>query len=647
MDEGKRELAISILVQLSAVAVPVALAGAYCVFGSDRPDAQFAALIVAACAAIPTWLFLHKLEWLAPFQLGVYAACALAAGSIAWDYLALWHSFLPENPLRAALYLPALLADHSQWLKRNYGEGARLVPYAAGGLAILSGLFAGDSIVGLARKANARATQRERAKTNLYGAARFMPRENMRKLSKTAGGMILGAEDKSKRSRLVSYPLEGAALTLAPPRTGKTAVVALNLLRPGDFGFRGSTIIVDPRGELWCITARRRVDLGRRVLLADPFGVVANLKSAWPELADLPAESVRYNPLDFIRDGAECVGDIDILMDALLTPPSAGASDNSKHFYASARGIITGFIAWVRFSGGGVERTLSRVRSLLLADQEKLSSLSEEMRKHWDLAHGLAREAAERMGRVGAQEAGSNFATIANQLDWLRYPAISEQTAASDYDAADIADGNTDIYVVVPSNLVEQVRAWIRLWIAIPNAVAIRSLAAERSELLIVIDEMPRLGYLKPVMDAYTTAAGAGVHFWGIAQTLSALEEAYGQKSAETLVDNSEVIQILGFPATAARDAERFSAALGTATFRSKSLSRSGARDSTSESLVRERLVSAHDFMSMSADTQFVVGSPRGISHDAIRLSHARYWERADLRELAGANPYVLRKSAT
>ena len=321
MDESKRELSISILVQCSAMAVPVALAAAYCIFGSDRPDAQVAALTVAACAAIPTWLFLHKLEWLAPFQLGVYAACALAASSIAWGYVVLWQTFLPDNPVRAALYLPALLADHSQWLKQNYGEMARLVPYAAGGLAALSLLFAGDSIVGLLRKAGARASERQRAKSKLYGSARFMPRANMRKLSTSPGGLILGAEERSQRSRLVSYPLEGAALTLAPPRTGKTALVALNLLRPGESGFAGSTIIVDPRGELWCIAARRRMALGRRVLLADPFGVVDSIKQEWDELTDLPSESIHFNPLDCIREGDSSVADIDTLLDALLTPP--------------------------------------------------------------------------------------------------------------------------------------------------------------------------------------------------------------------------------------------------------------------------------------------------------------------------------------
>ena len=195
--------------------------------------------------------------------------------------------------------------------------------------------------------------------------------------------------------------------------------------------------------------------------------------------------------------------------------------------------------------------------------REALESLAKEMQASPEVAFGLANEAIERMGRVGAQEAGSNFATIANQLDWLRYPEMQRQTDSTNFDFASIADGNSDLFVVVPPELVEQTRAWIRLWIAIPYGIATRRVSAARRDLLIVIDEMPRLGYLKPVMDAYTMAAGTGVHFWSIAQSLSALGTAYGERNAEVLMDNAELVQILGMPNTAVRDAERFSAAVG------------------------------------------------------------------------------------
>ena len=154
-----------------------------------------------------------------------------------------------------------------------------------------------------------------------------------------------------RRVVLFSYPLAGAALTLAPPRSGKTATVALNLLRPGGAGFRESTIVVDPRGELWCVTAHRRKAMGWRVRLLDPFGVVARLKEEWLALNDLPAESVRWNPLDYVRDGAEGVGDLDVLLDALLTPPTS-QSDAARHSFGAANADLNA-ARNIRASGTG------------------------------------------------------------------------------------------------------------------------------------------------------------------------------------------------------------------------------------------------------------------------------------------------------
>ena len=216
-----------------------------------------------------------------------------------------------------------------------------------------------------------------------------------------------------------------------------------------------------------------------------------------------------------------------MLLDALLTPPTS-QSDAARHFYDAARAIIGGFMGWVRFGPGMEGGTLELVRSLLLSPKDEAKQLAEVMGKFPDVAFGRVAEALQRMERVGAQEAGSNFSTIANQLGWLRFPELQEDTLESDFDVRGICDGNTDLYVVVPPALLEEVRAWIRLWISVPNAIASEHIGAERKDLLIVLDEMPKLGYLAPVMSAWTMAAGTGVHFWAIIQSLSALEASWG-----------------------------------------------------------------------------------------------------------------------
>ncbi len=109
-----------------------------------------------------------------------------------------------------------------------------------------------------------------------------------------------------------------------------------------------------------------------------------------------------------------------------------------------------------------------------------------------------------------------------------------------DFDVRGICDGNTDLFIVVPPELLEEVRAWIRLWSPDPNAIVSEHIGAARKDRVIVLDEMPKLGYLTPVMNAWTMTAGAGVHFWAIIQSLSAREASLGPRNSERLVDNAE-----------------------------------------------------------------------------------------------------------
>ena len=204
-----------------------------------------------------------------------------------------------------------------------------------------------------------------------------------------------------------------------------------------------------------------------------------------------------------------------------------------------------------------------------------------------------------------------------------------------------LAKGETDLFVVAPEETIEHVKGWLRLWVAIPNAVA--GIQPLERDLLIVIDEMPRLGYLKPVMDGYTMAAGKGVHFWCFAQSISALDSSWGKEHRKTLLHLAEVVQVLGFPRTDAEGAEELSKAIGTATFEGRTESRSGTiaesrivtantqwQAGDSRSLVRERLVTPDELMTLGPDRQYVIAAAKDMPRDALHLHHARYWRRRD-----------------
>ena len=497
--------------------------------------------------------------------------------------------------------------------------------------------------------------RRRRAESDLHGHARLLGRRFLRRLAKR-NGILLGQWGAGRNARLIGWSLEGSAITVAPPRSGKGAIIALNLLSPGYRGFDGSTVTIDPRGELWCIAARRRRELGRRVLLLDPFGVAAKHKEDFPECHLPDVTSASFNPLSFIReDEGLAVRDINVLLDALLTPPRPGAHENSRHFYESARAIIAGYVAWVRFREPWKRRTLETVQRMLSMGPEGTQAFAERLQKEDRFCGGLTHIAVERQAQVGKEEGGSNFSTISNQLAFLNYPELLANTASSSFDPLILAGGDTDLFVVAPEETVEHVKGWLRLWVAIPNAVA--GMKPLERDLLIVIDEMPRIGYLKPVMDGYTMAAGKGVHFWCFAQSISALDTSWGKEHRKTLIHLAELVQVLGFPRTDAEGAEELSKAIGTATFEGRTESRSGTiaesrivtantqwQAGESTSLVRERLVTPDELMTLGPDRQYVIAAAKDMPRDALHLHHARYWVRRDARFLADPNPFVLRK---
>ena len=600
---------------------------------------SLAILGVVLTVALLAYFAIGRQEKGAWIRFGLYGAAMMICAASIWMEI-----------VRPVLGAPSF-SFLANWLTRLSGYELGLIAVPPVGFAITFMLW--FEIVINSLKYLQSDNRRQRAESDLYGRSKLLGRRFLRRLAKRRG-ILLGQWGAGRNAKLIGWSLEGSAITVAPPRVGKGALIALNLLSPGDRGFQGSTVTIDPRGELWCIAARRRRELGRRALLIDPFGVVAQHKKV--KETHLPhVKSVFYNPLDFIRKESVAVRDINVLLDALLTPPRPDAHNSGRHFYESARAIVAGYMAWVRFQEPSEMRNLATLYAKLSMPPKEREAFARKVTSMEPFAGGLTHIAVQRQTQVGDDEGGSNFMTIANQLAFLNFPELLAHTQESSFDPLDLADGKTDLFVVAPEETIEHVKGWLRLWVAIPNAVA--GIKPLERDLLIVIDEMPRLGYLKPVMDGYTMAAGKGVHFWCFAQSISALDSTWGKEHRKTLLHLAELVQILGFPRTDSEGAEELSKAIGTATYEARTENRSGTiaenrivtantqwQAGDSRALVRERLITPDELMTLGPDRQYVIASPKDMPRDALHLHHARYWRREDSRDLADPNPFVIRK---
>ena len=609
---------------------------------TERPDPEIRgwALAGMAAASLAVLLFTELKRGGLGWKIGVWGPTAAVAGM---------HVAIDTAPLVLAVDVAGLFA-----LMQG---GSRLDAFRLVAPFLIAPILGFLWIVALvtALTGAGRIAKRRRSKSELHGASRLMGARHLRKLARRRDGILLGQTGPGNRAPLAVWPLEGHAVTIAPPRTGKGALIAANMLAPDERGWQGSTVTIDPRGELYPIVARRRRELGREVVLLDPYGVIDRHREQHPHCW-LPRHVMKhtYNPLDFLRGEDKSVQDIEVLVQALLTPP-AGDGANSRHFHESAKRLISGHIAWARYGAEKENRNLGHVFDNLSAGPDRRAALMARILERDAFAGGLAHRAVESELATGKQESGSNYTTISNQMQFLAHPEIQAQTAASTFDPHDLADGNMDLFVVIPEEVLEAARPWLRLWTVIPYAVAARR--SLKKDMLVIMDEMPRLGHLEPVMDAWKMGSGRGVHFWAFAQSLSAIDGSWGKQRRQEMIDLSEVVQILGWSRADAAGAEEISKAIGHATFegytqtssgtpmgRSVLLAANKVTTGDSRSLVKERIVRPEELMMMEPDEQYVIAASKELPRDAMRLSNTRYWKHAAMRGDADPNPYVERK---
>lgn len=360
-------------------------------------------------------------------------------------------------------------------------------------------------------------------------------------------GFRLGTFREGKEEAIIRYAGSRHLLTVAPTRAGKgVAAIVPNLLT-----YRGSALVIDPKGENALITAKRRVALGQAVHLLDPWNIAAG------KLGMKPA---RFNPLDMLRpDDPDLVENANLIADALVVS-SGGAND--RFWDDEARAMIVGLILWVVTAPHEEgKRTLGRVRDLLVLEPKELFGVFGRM---IESAHPVVESSGTRAMQKEEKVFSNVLATAQSHTNMLDSPRIRESLSGSDLSFADLKAKPSTVFLILPADRLDTYGRWLRLLVQQAILVNARNIeAAPARPILFLLDEMAALGRLTMVEQAFGLMAGFGMQLWGIVQDLSQLRRLYGD-GWETFIGNSGVLQYFG-----SRDrmtAEYFSALCGVAT---------------------------------------------------------------------------------
>jgi type IV secretion system protein VirD4 len=458
--------------------------------------------------------------------------------------------------LRKWLWLAfvALLVVVSVWSRSSFGFFVIFIAgVAAGAMMFKAAVTAGT-----------------RRKSTAFGSAEWATIEDMRngKLIDTAGlrlGQVteftLADGVATPHAHALGYAGDRHLLTVAPTRSGK----GVSAIIPNLLTYTGSAVVIDPKGENAMITAARRgqgsagvTGLGQQVHVVDPWGVTG-----------LPTAC--FNPLDWLRaDDPDISENAMMLADSIVIP----GEGKDRFWDEEAKAILMGLLLYVALDAREQgTRTLARVRDIVVSGVEAFNAVLGQM---VESDNPIVVSTADRTAGKAPELRASVMASLQSHTHFLDSPRIRASLAKSDFGFADLKAAPTTVYLVLPSDRLNTFGRWLRLLIQQAITVNARNIAQKPPKpILFLLDEMPALGRLAMVEQAYGLMAGFGMQLWGIVQDLSQLERIY-DKGWETFISNAGVLQYFG--SRDQKTAEYFSKLCGVTTIEKTSISNSIAR---------------------------------------------------------------------
>jgi type IV secretion system protein VirD4 len=325
---------------------------------------------------------------------------------------------------------------------------------------------------------------------------------------------------------LLTYAGDAHMITLAPTRSGKgVGSVIPNLLT-----YPGPVVVVDPKAEAYFVTARRRRELGHRVIKLDPFGVVG------PETDSL-------NAMDILGlCGADFESDCQVLGDILATPLG---STKEPFWDIYGRAIHSGLIAIAASNDNVIERTLNAVIDRLQND-DVVYNWALHLDKAGDSVNKMARNEIAGVLAMPEITRGGVIATAQSYIKALMSPAVQRTLQASSFSLQDVVDGKPlSIYLIIPPDRMQSHRALLKLWIGTLMKVILSRRSRPALKTLLIIDEAAQLGNFPLLETLVTLAAGYGVWVHTIWQDLSQLQSNF-PLTWKTILNNCGVIQTFG-----------------------------------------------------------------------------------------------------
>ncbi len=372
---------------------------------------------------------------------------------------------------------------------------------------------------------------------------------------------------------VVSAP-ESHALIVAPSGTGKgTSVIIPTLLL-----YRSSLITIDPKGENAAITARyRRDQLGQTIQIVNPWDVHGALFKSYG------FDNATFNPLDVLDPkDRNIVG----IANSIATTICHQGSVNDSFWQDNATAMLAGILLYVADAQDPIRepKTLAHVADIVSGGEHAADLRSTLFPKMVASSsyRGAMRKLVGRFVQMDDKTYSGVIAQLSKSLQFLADDQIATATDHSSFNLADLVNGKTTLYIVIPDDQMQAQAIWLKLMVtAVTQTFKRYRPAAQGVRGMFLIDEFPVLGRVDSIVTDIALVRGAGLDVTLIVQGLDQLRALYGA-SADTIIGNCGYKWFCNIKDL--QTADYVSKALGQMTVRTVSETVSSANGHTSRS---------------------------------------------------------------
>ena len=367
-------------------------------------------------------------------------------------------------------------------------------------------------------------------------------------------GVMLGLSPSGRYMRENSETHVGV---IAPTGAGK----GVGIVIPTLLTWTQSVFIYDFKGTNWEKSAGWRAGFSNAIYFSPTD----------------PARSAHWNPLLEVRGDENQVRDVQNIADQLVDPLGKG---KASHWDKAADMFFLAIILHVLHAEE--DKSLYGVAKFLSEPTRTFMQTLDRMKftRHKDaVAHERIASGAQGMINKSEDERSGVLSTALSFLGLYSDPIIARNTQDSDFKILDLMDAKhpMSLYLIVPESDRLRLKPFTRLMITMFTKRLVEQVKPrKRHELLLLIDEFPRLGRMDFLADAVSYLREFGIRVVLVAQSLLQLEDAEVYAQGPNGMSDCKTLVIMAPQDT--RTAEWISAKLGATTATPQQTTYSGHR---------------------------------------------------------------------